>query len=32
MKIILGQELDTGSYPEALGDEEATMGNVVVGP
>jgi RecB family exonuclease len=32
MDIILGQELDTGSYPDALGDEEATMGNVVVGP
>lgn len=32
MNIILGQELDTGSYPDALGDEEATMGNVVVGP
>ena len=32
MKIILGQELDSGSYPDALGDQEATIGNVVVGP
>jgi ATP-dependent helicase/nuclease subunit B len=32
MKIILGHELDTGGYPDALGDAEATVGNVVVGP
>ena len=32
MNIILGHELDTGSYPDALGDKEATQGNIVVGP
>ncbi len=32
MNIILGHELDTGGYPDALGDSEATVGSVVVGP
>ena len=32
MKIILGQELDKGSYPDALGDQEGSIGKVVVGP
>ena len=32
MNIILGHEFDTGSYPDALGNEKATLGNVVVGP
>jgi RecB family exonuclease len=32
VKIILGQEFDSGSYPDALGVQEATMGDVVVGP
>jgi RecB family exonuclease len=32
MHIILGYELDTGSYPDALGNDEARQGVVVLGP
>ena len=32
MHIILGYELDTGSYPYALGNDEARQGVVVFGP
>ena len=32
MHIILGYELDTGSYPDALGNDEARQGIVVLGP
>ena len=32
MHIILGYELDTGGYPDALGNDEARQGVVVLGP
>ncbi len=32
MHIIFGFELDTGSYPDSLGDAEARQGMVVLGP
>jgi hypothetical protein len=32
MHIILGYELDTGSYPDTLGNDEARQGVVVLGP
>lgn len=32
MHIILGHELDTASYPDALNNSEAAAGKVVVGP
>lgn len=32
MHIIFGFELDTGSYPDSLGDAEARQGVVVLGP
>ena len=32
MHIILGYELDTGSYPDALGNDEARQGVAVLGP
>ncbi|MDL1959087.1 MAG: hypothetical protein LWW99_06940 [Deltaproteobacteria bacterium] len=32
MHIILGYELDTGSYPDALENDEARQGVVVLGP
>lgn len=32
MHIIFGYELDTGSYPDSLGDDEARQGVVVLGP
>ncbi len=32
MNVVLGHGLDKGSYPDAIGDQQATLGNVVVGP